>query len=347
MKVAMRQEPDSKPVVVLVPEPQRSSRIFTDEVRKELERRFELVDLEGRAEALDGMLERAFAIVGQPDLPASRLARAGRLRALLNVEGNFYQNVDYAVCFERGIYVLGCGPAYANAVAEYALGLALDLARGISREDRAFRANRERYLLEGNLGSVLLRRAAIGMIGFGNIGRALLPLLVPFRPTVRVYDPWLPPSVLEEQGVTPCELGELLATSSFVFVLATVTEQSVGLLGGAQLDLLPAGARLVLVSRAPVVDYDALVERVEAGRLVAAIDVWPEEPVPADHRARKLEGLVLSAHRAGGIPEAFHEIGRMVLDDLTLIASGLPPVRMQVASRELVGRYRNRPAGEL
>jgi len=130
-------------------------------------------------------------------------------------------------------------------------------------------------------------------------------------------------------------------------VLATVTEQSVGLLGGAQLDLLPAGARLVLVSRAPVVDYDALVERVEAGRLVAAIDVWPEEPVPADHRARKLEGLVLSAHRAGGIPEAFHEIGRMVLDDLTLIASGLPPVRMQVASRELVGRYRNRPAGEL
>jgi phosphoglycerate dehydrogenase-like enzyme len=335
----------TKPVVVLAPEPQRSSRIFTDQVRKQLDERFQVVDLEGKPEALDEVLEEAFAIVGQPDLPAERLRRAQRLRALLNVEGNFYQNVDYAACFERGIYVLGCGPAYANAVAEYALGLALDLARGISREDRAFRANRERYLLEGNIGSVLLRKADVGMIGFGNLARALLPLLVPFRPTVRVYDPWLPASVVEEHGAVACDLAGVLRTSSFVFVLATVTEQSRGLIRGAQLDLLPAGARLVLVSRAPVVDYDELLDRVEAGRLVAAIDVWPEEPVPADHRARKLEGLVLSAHRAGGVPEAFHEIGRMVLDDLTLMANGLPPARMQLASRELVGRYRNRPAG--
>ena len=334
-----------RPVVVLVPEPQRSSRIFTEDVRNELERRFRLIDLEGKAEGLDEVLGDAFAIIGQPDLPATRLQRAPRLRALLNVEGNFYQNVDYPACFERGIYVLGCGPAYAHAVAEYALGLALDLARGISREDRAFRAKRERYVLEGNVDAVLLRHADVGLIGFGNLGRALLPLLAAFHATVRVYDPWLPPSVVEEAGAVPRELAELLAESTFVFVLATVTEQSEKLLGGAQLDLLAPGARLVLVSRAPVVDYDALLDRVAAGRLRAAIDVWPEEPVPSDHRARGLEGLVLSAHRAGGIPEAFHEIGRMVLDDLTLIAGGLPPVRMQIASRELVGRYRNRPAG--
>jgi len=330
---------------VLAPEPQRGSRIFAAEVRAELEARFEVVDLEGKPEELDGALGRAFAIVGQPDLPRHRLERAPHLRALLNVEGNFYQNVDYRSCFDRGIYVLGCGPAYANAVAEYSLGLALDLARGISREDRAFRANRERYLLEGNADAVLLRKAAVGLIGFGNLGRALLGLLAPFRPSVRVYDPWLPDSLIEEAGAVPCGLAELLASSRFVFVLATVTEESEHLLGGAELDLLPDQARLVLVSRAPVVDFDALMERVAAGRLLAAIDVWPEEPLPASHRARALEGLVLSAHRAGGIPEAFYEIGRMVLDDLTQIARGLPPVRMQVASRELVGRYRNRPAG--
>jgi phosphoglycerate dehydrogenase-like enzyme len=334
-----------RPVVVLVPEPQRSSRIFTEAVRGELERRFTVIDLEGKPKGLDDVLAEALAIVGQPDLPAARLQRAPRLRALLNVEGNFYQNVDYPLCFERGIYVLGCGPAYAQAVAEYSLGLALDLARGISREDRAFRANRERYVLEGNGDAVLLRHAAVGMIGFGNLGRALLPLLAAFRATVRVYDPWLPASVLEEAGAVPSGLAELLAESTFVFVLATVTEESENLLGGAQLDLLAPGARLVLVSRAPVVDYDALLDRAAAGRLLAAIDVWPEEPVPSDHRARELDGVVLSAHRAGGIPEAFYEIGRMVLDDLTLIARGLPPVRMQIASRELVARYRNRPTG--
>jgi phosphoglycerate dehydrogenase-like enzyme len=265
------------------------------------------------------------------------------LRALLNVEGNFYQNVDYSACFRRGIHVLACAPAYATAVAEYAVGLALDLARGISREDRAFRSNRERYVSDGNVDAILLHGTAIGLIGCGNLGRALLPLLEPFRARVRVYDPWLPDSALEGLGVTPSALPDLLVHSAVLFVLATVTNETEHLLGAAELDLLPQGARLVLVSRAPVVDYEALLDRVGAGRLVAAIDVWPDEPVPADYKARGLDGLVLSAHRAGGIPQAFKEIGRMVVDDLTLIAGGLPPVRMQVAAPELVGRYRSRP----
>ena len=339
----MLDKASSRPVVILTPEPQSAARIFDEQTRAEFERLFQIIDLQGKPDALDDALPEAFAIVGQPDFPAKRIARAPRLRALVNVEGNFYPNVDYPTCFERGIYVLGCGPAYATAVAEYSLGLALDLARGICREDRAFRANRERYVAEGNKDAVLLSGAAIGVIGFGNLGRALLPLLEPFRATIRVHDPWLPDSALAEMGVVPSTLTDLLVHSSIVFVLATVTDESQHLLGGDQLDLLPTGARLVLVSRAPVVDYGALLDRVRAGRLLAAIDVWPDEPVPADYPARQLEGLVLSAHRAGGIPQAFNEIGRMVVDDLTLIALGLPPVRMQVAARELVGRYRNRP----
>jgi len=89
----------------------------------------------------------------------------------------------------------------------------------------------------------------------------------------------------------------------------------------------------------------ALAERVAAGRFLVASDVWPTEPLPADSPFRSLEGVVLSAHRAGGIPAAFREIGDMVLDDLRLLARGLAPVRMQQAAPELVGRYRNRPAG--
>ncbi len=329
--------------VILLPDPHGASRVFTDTDRAELEDRFEVVDLEGRARELDEYIGEAFAIVGQPDLPLERIELARNLRALLNIEGNFYPNVDYRALFDRGVHVLGCGPAYADAVAEYSLGLALDLARGISREDRAFRAGSERYVASGNQDAILLRGASIGFIGFGNLGRALHPLLEPFRPVLRAYDPWLPAATLEHVGVKPASLNEVLTTSQILFVLATVTEESEHLLGSTQLDMLSPGARLVLVSRAPVVDYPALLERVADGRLVAAIDVWPDEPVAADYRARSLEGLVLSAHRAGGIPQAFHGIGRMVLDDLTLIAAGLPPVRMQAASRELVGRYRNRP----
>ena len=337
----------AQPVVVLRPAPQRLDRIFTPQALARLHERFEVVDLSGDEgeESLDAVLPRAFAVVGQPDVPAARLARAPSLRALVNVEGNFFPNVDYAQAHAQGVRVLGCGPAYADAVAEMALGLALDLARGISREDRAFRAGTERYVADGTADSVLLRHADVGLVGFGNLGRSLRRVLTGFDARVRAFDPWLPDAVLTDAGVEPASLADVLSRSTFVFVLATVTAESEHLLGPAELDLLPAGARLVLVSRAAVVDLDALLDRVAAGRFLAAVDVWPEEPVAAGHRARSLEGLVLSPHRAGGIPQAFTTIGDMVCDDLELLAAGLPPARMQVAAPELVTRYRNRPVG--
>ena len=339
-------EAQDKPVVLLRPASQTIDRIFTPEALARLHKLFTVVDLEADAseEAFDAALPEAFAVVGQPDLPRERLLRAPKLRALLNVEGNFLPNVDYATCFEKGMHVLNCGPAYAQAVAEYALGLALDLARGISREDRAFREGRERYLGEGNADAILLRHADVGLLGYGNLGRALHRLLVPFAPTLRVYDPWLPDAVLREADVVPASLEDTLLHSQFLFVTATVTDASRHLLDGNRLDLVPQGARLVLVSRAAVVDYEALLDRVAAGRFLAGVDVWPTEPAPADLRARDMEGLVLSAHRAGGIPAAFSQIGDMVVDDLDLIARGLPPVRMQIGARELVDRYRNQPA---
>ena len=175
----------SKPLVILRPAPQSVERIFTAEALAALRAAYEVQVLDEAEpdveERFDALLPRAFAVIGQPDLPTERLDRAAELRALLNVEGNFYPNVDYATCFDRGVHVLGCGPAYATAVAEYALGLALDLARGISREDRAFRAGRERYVSASTADSILLTGASVGLIGFGNLGRALHPLLRPFR----------------------------------------------------------------------------------------------------------------------------------------------------------------------
>lgn len=316
--------------------------MFTPDTLDALTTEFDLVVDESFAD-LDELLPRAFAIVGQPDLPRERIDRAVGLKALVNVEGNFFANVAYGRCFERGIHVLGCGPAFASAVAEYSLGMALDLCRGISRADRHFRAGAERYGADSTADSILLRGADVGVLGFGNLGRALHGLLAPFRPTIRVHDPWLPDGELRAHGVLPATLPEVLAHSQVVFVFATVTDTSAGLLGADELDLLPAGARLVLAGRAAVADFDALLDRVEARRLTAAIDVWPEEPAPADHRARRLDGLILSAHRAGGIPSAFAQIGEMVRDDLRLISAGLPPVRLQAAAPELVGGYRNRP----
>ncbi len=333
----------AKPLVLLDTAPRSPEQIFRPETRARLEELFEVVEFD--EERIDDLLPDAFAVVGQPDLSLARIDRASKLRAVLNVEGNFLPNVDYTACFDRGIHVLACGPAYGEAVAEYALALALDLARGISREDRAFRAGREQYVSGSSThDSILLRHADIGLIGFGNLGRALRRLLAPFSPTLRVYDPWLPDNMLREHDVLPCGLEETLRQSRVLFVLATVTRDSEHLLGAAELDLVPDGARLVLVSRAAVVDFDALLDRVALGGSRRDRRLARGAGAAGPSGAGKLRAvLVLSAHRAGGIPEAFLEIGDMVTDDLTLLSQGLPPARMQPAARELVGRYRNRP----
>jgi phosphoglycerate dehydrogenase-like enzyme len=288
-------------------------------------------------------LPEAVAIVGQTDLPAERLERATRLRAVINVEGNFLPNVDYAAARERGVHVLVTSPAFAIPVAEAALGMAIDLARGIGAADRAMRAGRETYGLESNAGAFLLAGSPVGIVGFGDLGRALRRLLVPFGCEVRVHDPWLPDIAIRREGALPSGLDDLLKASRVVFVFAAATSDNAHFLGERELRLIPAGGALLLMSRASVVDFHALVRVVGEGRLRAAADVFPEEPLAADHPARTLDGLLLSPHRAGGMPEAFLEIGRLAVADLELILGGLPPVVCKRAEPETVGRMRSRP----
>ena len=278
-----------------------------------------------------------------PTCRPDRLATATNLRALINVEGNFFPNVDYAACFARGMSVLSIAPAFAVPVAEMALGLAIDLARDISRADAAMRGGNEIYGSKGNAGATLVSRSRVGIIGYGAIGRALRRLLRGFSAEVHAFDPWLPAGLLIEDEVNPAGLETLLATCDFVFVCAAATTQNQHLLGREQLNLLRPEAALVLISRADIVDFDPLIEMVNAGRFRAAVDVFPEEPVPADHPIRESR-LLLSAHRAGGMRAALSTAAEMILDDLALILAGLPPVRLQQARRETIGSARSKPA---
>ena len=121
---------------------------------------------------MEPLLPELVAIVGQTALPAGRLERAPRLRAVLNVEGNFLPNIDYPACFARGIEVLGIGPVFGQPVAEMALGLALAAARDIPRGDAEIRAGTESHFDEGaNDGSFLIAGKTVGLVGCGNLAR--------------------------------------------------------------------------------------------------------------------------------------------------------------------------------
>jgi phosphoglycerate dehydrogenase-like enzyme len=205
------------------------------------------------------------------------------------------------------------------------------------------RAGTEAYGLESNAGAFLLTGAPVGIVGFGDLGRTLHRLLAPFQCEMRVFDPWLPDHVIHGAGASPMPLDDLLAASRVIFVFAAATSENEGFLGREELSRIQPGSVLLLMSRASVVDFEALVELVGAGRFRAATDVFPHEPVGSDDPVRALDGMLLSPHRAGGMREAFLEIGRLAVADLELILQGLPPVACKRAERETAGRLRSRP----
>jgi len=335
-----------KPTVIVDPNSRRMSEIFAP---TDLERLGELVKIVwGKDEpmpldAARTALPEALAVVCSNWRFGDALGEASRLRAILGASGAFPRDLDYDACFSRGIRVLSSAPAFGPQVAEMALGMALAASREIVAGDRAFRNGSERWLHAGNTSTFLLYGQPVGFLGYGNLGRCLRPLLLPFGCPISVFDPWLGNGFLRSQGLEPTSLGDLLATSRVIFSLAVPTVENQALLTRQLLEQIQPGAVLVLISRAHVVDFDALTDLVLAGRFKAAIDVFPTEPLPLDHPIRHASGAVLSAHRAGSVREGLWEIGRMIVDDLEAIVRGLPPQRLQLAQPELIGRYPGPP----
>jgi len=337
----------ARPLILLDPYPRPVDLIFDAATKARLEALGDVVWHDGPAAEdthIDRYLPEATVLIGQSALPKERLDRAPKLRAVFNVESNFLPNVDYEECHRRGIAVLSTGPVFAKPVAEMALGMALASARRIHEADAAIRAGRETLYGEGdNADSFLLSGRVMSLVGFGNLGRALLPLVRAFGGEVLVCDPWIHPTVLREAGVTPATLEECFRRSAVVFLLAATTTENAGKIDDHYFRMMAPGAVVVLASRAGIVDFDALLDAAGEGRIRAAIDVWPEEPIPAGHRARRTPNTLLGAHRAGNIPEVWPWMGQMVVDDLEQILKGLPPQRCQRAQWETVAKVRSKP----
>ena len=207
------------------------------------------------------------------------------------------------------------------------------------------RGDESLYGEKDNYDSFLLHGKTLGLVGCGNIGRALLPLLRPFSQEILVHDPWIHPTVLRELQVEPVGADELFARSRVVFILAATTTENQGAFGARHFAAMQQGSIVVLVSRAGVVDFDALLDAAASGHIRAAIDVMPEEPIPAGHRVRARRTRSWAPIAPGNMPEIWTGMGEMVVDDLELILRGLPPQRCQRANLETVSRLRSKAVG--
>ncbi len=334
-----------KPLILSSPDPRSIDMIFTDAAKAALMDSYRIVEVatNGLDMLSDAVLAETRYVLGQPPIPADLLARMTGLRAVLNVESNLYLNMPYDILFQRGIHVLTTGAVFAEPVAEIGLAFALNLLRDVVDADLAFRTGDELWGFAGNRHARLLSGASVGLIGFGDLGRAVKRVLTGFHCQISAYDPWLPPSVIRDHGAIPARLDDVLAGSDVVFCVASVTGENEGFLDATHFARMRQGAVFILLSRAGVVNFDDLMAAVRSGHILAASDVFPDEPLAQDHPVRGLKGFLRSAHRAGALDIALKRMGDMVLEDMDLMDQGLPPLRCKRAERETVSRMRSRP----
>jgi phosphoglycerate dehydrogenase-like enzyme len=170
--------------------------------------------------------------------------------------------------------------------------------------------------------------------------RAFTALMAPFGCPIKAYDPWVSAHFMTGYGVAAASLEEVLKTSQVIVVFAAATSENQEFLGKREFEMIAPGSVFLLMSRAPVVDFPEFPRQIESGRFRAATDAFPEEPAPLGDPSRKVDGLLLSPHRAGVITDSLYEIGRQTVADIDLILRGLPPLSCQRAQRETVGRSR-------
>jgi len=143
---------------------------------------------------VDRLLPGVSVLIGQTAMSRARLDRASHLKAIFNVETNFLPNIDYQACHERGIWVLSPDRCVSRPRSPRQPWRWRSTSRAAFAADRAFRAARRSTAGRVTQGCFQFTEAPVGLIGFGDLGRALRALLVPFRNPVTVYDRGSPTS---------------------------------------------------------------------------------------------------------------------------------------------------------
>jgi phosphoglycerate dehydrogenase-like enzyme len=249
------------PLVLIDAFPRSKEMIFTSDTEQQLRSQVRTIEHYGSRmpdAMVDKHLEEVSIIVGQTPMDATRLNRAKKLKAIINVKGNWEPNIDYQEAQRLGIHVLSIAPVMAPAVAEMCVGMAICLGRGVIHNDQLFRAGTERYGVAGNSQAKTLYGAKVGLLGFGNLGQALRPLLSPFQAHVSVYDPWLSAGYLTQHHCEKKGLEQILEGSDFLFLLAGVHSGNEGFLDSSILQTIRQDACVILASRAEIVDFNAL-----------------------------------------------------------------------------------------
>lgn len=258
----------------------------------------ELVD------ALDGY----DGVIAEDDAFTERVFRSADRLSVVSQCGVGTDNVDEAAAEEYGVETLNTPGVYNDEVADVVVGYALLLARRLHEVDRGVR-NGEWPDVRGTT----LAGKTFGVVGVGDIGSAVARRASAFGTDVVGHDV-VPISSPEVESV---ELAEVFERSDFVSLHCPLTPETEGLVGDAELDALGEDGYLINTARGELVEEAALVDALRDDRIAgAALDVYEDEPLPADHPLTRLDSVVLGSHNAYNTDEAVERVTRRTVENL-------------------------------
>jgi len=247
----------------------------------------------------------------------SRVMDASHVLKGIVVWGVGYDHVDVKAASERGIYVANTRGSNAESVAEHAFALVLALSRKLLRTEAFVRkggwVSREEAGLPHELIAHDLYEKTLGIVGLGAIGSRVARIAYGFNMRVLAYDPYVSVEAAKEKRVELISLEKLLKESDFVTLHVVLTEDTKGMIGARELNLMKPTAYLINASRGPIVDEEALVRALREKKIAGAgLDVFAKEPVDLENPLLKLDNVVVTPHCAGNSEEALRATSLMV-----------------------------------
>jgi len=226
--------------------------------------------------------------------------------------------IDIAEARRRNITVTHTLSA-ASTIAEHCLGLMLDAARNISHLDREIRKG----IWNTSTLGMDLRNATLGLVGFGRIAEALVPMAQALGMKVIAWTRNPDPQRAREHGIEFTDLDRLLATSDVVSLHLSSTPQTHGLLNAQRLQAIKPGALLINTARSQLLDEAALIDLLRSGHIRAAgIDVFDSEPIAPDHPFIGMDNVIMTPHIAYNTPGALIEMYDTAVDNLVAFYRG-------------------------
>jgi D-3-phosphoglycerate dehydrogenase len=272
----------------------------------------------------------AVSVVTQYTRVGARAIRAlPRLRHIARY-GVGLDIVDVEAATEAGVLVTNVPADYCHdEVADHALAMVLFFARRLRVYDEAVHGGAWQWKSGAPLHR--LRGSRLGIVGFGNIGRAIADRARAFGPEIVVRDPYVNTDTAERFGATLVEFDELLRTSDYVVIQAPLTDETRGLFDRDALARMKPGAVLVNTARGPIVDGAALFDALRDGRLAgAALDDLPEEPrkqrdwVP-ENPLLGLPNCLVTPHVAYYSEESIRYARTFASEEVVRVLRGEPP----------------------